>query len=118
MPSFFIIAFIWRGLIFPGSIFLTTLPYFYRYSVIKCQHLRAGNDRCSAGDKPIFPGDYQDVIARADNGICADNVFCKRILPLCHEPGNILPDNNPVPGCRKERLEALCSFNAKRQPAI
>jgi len=118
MPSFFIIAFIWRGLIFPGSIFLTTLPYFYRYSVIKCQHLRAGNNRCAAGDKPIFPGDYQHVISRADNGICTDNVFRESVFSLCYELGHIVLDNDPVPGCRKERVETLCPFNAKRQPAI
>jgi len=66
MPSFFIIAFIWRGLMFPGSIFLTTLPYSYPYTVIKCKHLRARNDRCAAGNQTVVFCNDDHLVARAD----------------------------------------------------
>src|SRR5512137_1379045 len=96
MPSFFIIAFIWRGLIFPGSIVLTTLPYSYRYSIIKCKHLLARNDCSAAGCEPVVPCHDQNVIARADGGICGDNVFCKRIFSPGNEFCHIVPDHDPV----------------------
>ncbi len=113
MPSFFIIAFIWRGLIFPGSIFLTTLPYSYRYSIIKCKHLRARNDCCAAGNEPIFACNNHHVIARADCRVCCDNVFCKRILALCHELCNIVPDDHAVRRGRKERLERVLPLRCR-----
>src|SRR5512137_363042 len=85
MPSFFIIAFIWRGLIFPGSILVTPLPYSYRYSVIKCKHFRAGNDRCTTGKEPVVAGDNQNIVPRADCGVRRDHVLCKRVLAFLNK---------------------------------
>jgi hypothetical protein len=118
MPSFFIIAFIWRGLIFPGSIFLTTLPYSYRYSIIKCKHLRSRNDRSAACYEPVVPGNHQHVITRADSGICGYDVFCKRIFSQSNEFCHIIPDHDPVSRGREYSLKPLCSPDAEGEPAI
>src|SRR5208337_4888642 len=85
MPSFFIIAFIWRGLMFPGSIFFTTLPYSYRCTVIKCKHLRARNDRSAAGDQTVIFCNDDHLVARADLRIRSHHVLGKDIFSLRHE---------------------------------
>jgi hypothetical protein len=118
MPSFFIIAFIWRGLIFPGSIFLTTLPYFYGYSILKCKHFRPGNHRGPAGEKPVFTGDNQNVVARANAGVCSGHVLCKRVLALCDEGRHVILDNDPVRRGGEDGMKAPGTFDAERQPAI
>jgi hypothetical protein len=118
MPSFFIIAFIWRGLIFPGSIFLTTLPYFYRCSVIKCKHLRAGKDRSAAGDEPIVSCNDKDLVPRADLRVRGNDVLCKRVLPLCHELRHVVPDRDPVTGRREDTVQPLRAFDPERQPPV
>src|SRR5208337_4820834 len=79
MPSFFIIAFIWRGLMFPGSILLTPLPYSYRCTVIKCKHLCARKERSAAGNEPIAARNHQHVVPRADLRVCRDHMLCKCI---------------------------------------
>jgi hypothetical protein len=118
MPSFFIIAFIWRGLIFPGSILLTTLPYSYRYSVIKCKHFRTGNDCRAAGKEPVARADNQDIVARADTGVSSDDMFCKRVLAFFDKFRHIIPDNHPVRRGGQGFLCPLCPFNAQRQPPV
>jgi hypothetical protein len=118
MPSFFIIAFIWRGLIFPGSIFLDSLPYSYGYSIIKCNHLRTRNDRCTAGNEAIVRRNDHHVVARADLRVGSDNVLGKHVLPFRDELRHILPDDNTVTGSGKVFLEALCTLDTERQPAV
>ena len=118
MPSFFIIAFIWRGLIFPGSIFLTTLPYSYRYSIIKCKHLLTRNDCSAAGNESITPGNHHHVIPRADSGICGGNVFGKRVLALCNEFSHIIADNHAVSRWGQHGLHPFCPFDPECQPAV
>jgi hypothetical protein len=118
MPSFFIIAFIWRGLTFPGSILTTPLPYSYRYSVIKCKHFRAGNDGCATGKQAIAAGNNEHLVPRADLRISGCDMLCKSILPLPDELCNIISDDNPVRGGRKGCLQPFCPLNPERQPAV
>src|SRR5512137_2357349 len=118
MPSFFIIAFIWRGLIFPGSIFLTTLPYSYCYSIIKCNHLHAGNYRSTTRNQMVIACNYQHIIPRADCRISRRHMFCKGVLSLRNKLRNIFTDNNAVAGYREQCLETFCPLDTQRQPAI
>src|SRR5512136_1351191 len=118
MPSFFIIAFIWRGLIFPGSIFLTTLPYSYCYSIIKCKHLRAGNYRSTASNQAVIAGNNQHIIPGAYCRISRGHMFCKGILALCDKLCDILTDNDAVAGWREQCLETFCPLDTQCQPAI
>jgi hypothetical protein len=111
MPSFFIIAFIWRGLMFPGSIFLTTLPYSYRCTIIKCKHLRARKEGYAAGKETIAASNNEDIVARADLRISRDNMFCKRVFSLCHKRRDIFEDYNPITGWCEDSLKPSCPFD-------
>jgi hypothetical protein len=118
MPSFFIIAFIWRGLIFPGSMCGTPLPYFYGYSIIKCKHLRARNLRCAAGNKPVVASSHQHIIPGADLRIRGNDMPGERIFSLIHKFRNIITDYNPVTWGSKKDMKAPCTFDAERQSPV
>src|SRR5208337_5647111 len=118
MPSFFIIVFIWRGLMFPGSILLTPLPYSYRCTIIKCKHLRARKECSAAGNEPIPARNNQYDVLRADLRVCRDHVLCKRILPLRHKLCDIVPDDHPVAGRREDRMEPAAPLHPEREPAV
>jgi len=118
MPSFFIIAFIWRGLMFPGSILLTPLPYSYRSTVIKCKHLCARKERCAAGKEPISLCNHHHIVPRADLRVCCDYVLCKRILALRHKLCHVLADHDPVAGRGDCGEKPSRPFDPEREPAV
>jgi len=86
------------------------MPYSYRCTIIKCEHLRTRKECCATGKEPIAAGYYENIITHADLRICRDHMFRKCIFSLCHKLSDIVPDYHPVTGWRKEGLEPSCPF--------
>jgi len=118
MPICFIICFIFLGFIFPGNIPSLSLSYFYRYTVIKCQHLPAREQGCTGGKEHVVAGHHQHLISGADAGVGSDDVLCHGVLPICDERGHILLHRHPVSRWGKLFQETRPSGDPEGQAAV
>jgi len=103
---------------FPGIMCIHTLAYFYRYTVIKHQHLRPREDRGASSAEIVVPGHDQDLVACPDLRVCRDDVPAERVLPIPCEVCDVREDADPVSRGRERLHEPADPRDTERQAPV
>jgi len=88
------------------------------YTVIKCQHLPAGEQGSPGGEEHVVSGHHQHLVPCADAVIGGDDVFRHRVLSVRNERGHILLHRHPVGRGGKNRRETSRSGDPEGQAAV
>lgn len=97
---------------------LCTLAYFYRYTVIKHQHLCPREDRRARGTERVIAGDNHDLVACPDLRVCRDDMPAEDVLPVTGKIRNIGEYADPVCRGRDDLHEPAGTGNPERQAPI
>lgn len=103
---------------FPGIMRIHTLAYFYRYTVIKHQHLCPREDRGARGAEAVVAGDDHNLVACPDLRVCRDDMPAKDILPVTGKIRNIREYADPVCRRRDGSHEPAGTGNPERQAPV